>query len=64
MNNFRRIATAASAVAALALGGIALAGPAQADGHPAHDNCHCQQGASDMVFTTVEGVVVTVAGVV
>lgn len=64
MNNFRRIATAVSIVAALALGGIALAGPAQADDHPAHDNCHCQQGVSDILFTTAEGAFVTVAGVV
>ncbi|MEU7165065.1 hypothetical protein AB0A70_10530 [Streptomyces morookaense] len=68
MKTFRRVAATVATVTALALGGIALAGPAQAAApagdHPSHDDCHCQQGATDIVFTTVEGAVVTVAGVV
>ncbi|WP_269857127.1 hypothetical protein [Streptomyces sp. RPT161] len=68
MKNFRRIATTAVVGAVVALSGITLAGPAQAatpsGDHRAHDTCHCQQGVTDIAFTTVEGTVVTVAGVV
>lgn len=75
LNSFRRIATVAAASTLLALGGVALAAPSQAQPSAAtvaaapgdrDDHCGCGggNGATDILFATLVSAIQTGAGVV